>query len=98
MYEAESDIFQGEFSDDDYHGVGVYRFGTGERYEGEFRNNCFDGSGSFYWPNGIQFLGESKFDKRHGPGILLQNGRIVKRGFWKLDAFVSNHETHGLVD
>ena len=60
---------KGRFHEGKYHGQGVYKFASGERYEGEFRNGKFHGHGVYTWAGGLRFEGtlaeQPKVD-RHG--------------------------------
>ena len=44
--------YSGEFQNDPYHGRGVYRWPSGNKYEGNFFANHKHGFGTFYYDNG----------------------------------------------
>ncbi len=61
------DVYEGEYSEDMQHGLGVYYFNNVKSiirtYEGEFKNGYFDG-------NGILYFAREKKKKRHFKRIL----------------------------
>jgi len=44
--------YEGWFKNDEYHGIGIYRYNNGDSYSGEFKNGDFDGYGVFEYANG----------------------------------------------
>jgi hypothetical protein len=50
--------YEGDFVDDNKHGVGTLYFTNNERYAGEFRNDVADGKGTFYRLDGTMIVGE----------------------------------------
>lgn len=46
--------YSGDFLNDHYHGIGVFRWANGTRYEGDFFAGKKHGSGTFYYANGVQ--------------------------------------------
>jgi hypothetical protein len=96
-YFGNGDVYEGEYSEDMQHGLGVYYFNNVKSiiktYEGEFKNGYFDGNGILYFANGNKYLGEFKNDKRHGNGIehVYLNGLKLKQ-LWNNGYLVEENE------
>ncbi len=46
LLKSNSDIFLGEFSNDQFH-KGIFNLENGDKYEGEFKNIKFNGEGIY---------------------------------------------------
>eukprot|EP00911_Craspedida_sp_UC1_P002268 UC1_evm1s1721 len=86
---ASGNVYEGEFKDNNMHGRGKYTFASGNVYEGEYKDNSMTGRGKFtagpndklnsrqcdegYKAHSV-YEGEYHEDKRHGVGILTEDG------------------------
>ncbi len=62
-------VYEGEFSNDLAHGLGVIRYIDGSWYEGTFVENYPDGYGGYHFSNGSKYLGEIQQGNFSGLGI-----------------------------
>jgi hypothetical protein len=52
------------------HGIGEYRWATGEIYKGSFANDELNGIGFYWFPDGNLYQGNWKDDKLNGLQII----------------------------
>jgi len=64
-------------------GVGIYVWGSGQRYEGDFKGGRQNGSGTYYWPDGSKYVGEWKNARRHGRGVYFFPDLKRISGIWR---------------
>lgn len=82
--------FEGNFKDDEYHGVGTYFHASGDVSTAEYILGKRSGLGIYLFKNGEKYVGEYLNDKRDGLGILYGvNSNIVSEGIWRDNKFVS---------
>ena len=62
-------IYEGEFEDDAFHGVGRGVYVDGSRYEGEWKRGKMHGHGVYIFPDGGKYEGEFKDGRFHGTGV-----------------------------
>ena len=48
-------IYEGEFKDDKFNGIGKYFYDKGDTYEGDFLNGEFHGQGKYVFEDGSLF-------------------------------------------
>ncbi len=66
----------GEWLDGQAHGLGSYRFASGDFYEGEFEDNTFHGFGAFQKQCGLRILGRWISGKLEGWSLVISpNGK-----------------------
>ena len=82
-------IYEGEFVNGDFNGIGKVTWEDGVVYEGEFINNNFNGRGTMIWPDGTRYEGDYADDKRHGNGTYHYSDGSWYEGEW------ANGERHG---
>ena len=75
-------VYEGNFTNGNMNGKGIYTFTDKRVYEGDFVNNTFEGKGTYSWPNGNKYKGNFKNDKREGFGIFCFNDGRKFRGIW----------------
>ena len=74
--------YEGEFSQNQYHGLGKVTFFSGGFYNGEWRNGKKHGNGHEILGNGDEYKGDFVDGKRHGNGHeILGNGDEYKGDF-----------------
>jgi hypothetical protein len=62
-------VFEGSFASGKPHGVGVYRFSTGDRYEGEMDQGRLQGRGRYVNKNGDKIEAPFADGKPQGRGV-----------------------------
>lgn len=75
-YEINTDnfmTFEGEYSNNMKHGIGLNFKSDNSNYQGEYKNNLYDGTGTFTFKDGRIYQGEWKNGLMHGFGILKYN-------------------------
>ncbi|MFZ9407518.1 MAG: caspase family protein [Burkholderiaceae bacterium] len=89
---ATGNKYIGEFSNNKYHGRGLYISANGRfTYEGNFSNGGFNGKGVESFSDGITYVGEFRDDFRHGNGIEYgKAGEVLKSGRWERGHLVEN--------
>jgi hypothetical protein len=65
---ANGDSFEGNFSNDQRNGFGLYQYANGSKFEGEFRDDR-KLQGTFNYPNGDKYVGEFEREEKNGHGI-----------------------------
>lgn len=81
LYEN-SRIYDGEWEDGKWHGLGNWTNTNGDIYVGEFVYEKREGKGTYTWPNGNEYTGEFKDDNRHGKGkFKFSNGSLYEGDF-----------------
>mmetsp|Transcript_131134 Transcript_131134/g.227003 ORF Transcript_131134/g.227003 Transcript_131134/m.227003 type:complete len:147 (-) Transcript_131134:41-481(-) len=68
-YTEGTNIYTGQWVDDQMTGQGKFTFASGAVYEGEWLHNNFDGRGSYVWPDGSRYEGLWRCSKMHGEGM-----------------------------
>ena len=66
----EGGTYEGEWKDDEYHGMGTYTYPDGTEYVGQFKKQEFDGKGTLTTAEGSKYVGSFLKDKFHGKGTL----------------------------
>lgn len=59
-------VYEGEFSNNNIHGFGVYHWSDGRKYEGQWERNRMHGQGRFQWADGRAYEGQYKHDQKDG--------------------------------
>lgn len=75
--------YDGQFSEDLYHGNGNYTAIDGSSYHGEWVKGKMHGKGVYSWPDGSYFDGNFEDGKMEGPGILVDPKKRIWIGTWK---------------
>lgn len=86
-WNAEGNVYIGQWSNDRRNGLGVQAFRVPdwkedkytenwlsrntENFQGTFRNDNFDGEGTYRWPDGVSYTGGWAANKKHGRGYFL---------------------------
>ena len=84
-------IYEGEFKDNIILGKGILNMQNGDMYIGTFLNGMIHGKGTFINNIGEKFIGVFERGKKNGEGKLFdKNGKLVKEGIWKNDAFIND--------
>nr|CCC92146.1 conserved hypothetical protein [Trypanosoma congolense IL3000] len=61
--------YEGEWREDEMHGLGKLRFLTsGDTYNGQFVHGMFQGQGTYIWASGAMYDGEWRGNRMHGLG------------------------------
>lgn len=74
--------YEGEFKQDQYHGLGMLVNADGEKYNGEFKNGKRHGYGCSENPDGSVYDGQWEGDKPHGEGSLTDPEGNTVIGVW----------------
>ncbi len=69
MYYKNGSVYDGEFMEDEAHGVGTFKGVNGEFYQGEWQADKQHGSGVYRFVSGARYRGEWKYGKMDGYGI-----------------------------
>lgn len=77
--------YLGDFSDDLFHGYGIYTWGKDRIYEGNWSLGKIDGKGKLKLKDGSYYDGEFKEGKKWGKGIYVWNKDKYYDGDWKND-------------
>jgi phage FluMu protein Com len=64
------ETYDGMFSDEEYHGIGIYYFNDGSVYEGEWHRGMRFGHGQFRSCEGWTYEGFFDSNRRHGEGAI----------------------------
>ncbi|MFN4174606.1 MAG: hypothetical protein ACK4HV_05845, partial [Parachlamydiaceae bacterium] len=67
---AGSEVYEGDFENDVFHGQGKLTIDHIGVYEGAFVNGKFHGKGKFSWKDGTVYEGDFFEDTSHGKGVL----------------------------
>ena len=72
-------MYDGEFIEDEAHGVGTFKGVNGEFYQGEWQVDKMHGCGVYKFVGGAKFRGEWKYGKMDGYGVYenLENDTFV---------------------
>jgi len=62
------DSYEGNYIDDKKHGLGTYKWATGNWYQGNFVYDKREGYGEMHWKDGTVYKGEWKDGKQSGYG------------------------------
>jgi hypothetical protein len=65
-----NEVYEGEFIDEKFHGVGIFKYNDGSVYEGEWHMNKRYGHGYLSSNEGWIYEGNFDDNKRHGEGML----------------------------
>jgi len=52
LFFADNSVYEGEFSDNEINGTGVYEWTDGKKYTGTWVNNKMSGKGKLQWKDG----------------------------------------------
>ena len=74
--------YLGDFSEDKFHGYGIYKWGEDRTYEGYWSNGKMDGKGKLKLKDGNYYDGEFKQGKKYGYGIYIWNKEKYYKGNW----------------
>ena len=86
-YISDSEIYDGDWKEDQKDGKGEIEYKDGTKYQGDFKNNKFSGKGEIQWKDGTYYKGDFINNTLHGTGFLkgannhLYNGSFEK-GFY----------------
>eukprot|EP00918_Siedleckia_nematoides_P089771 GHVU01197264.1.p1 GENE.GHVU01197264.1~~GHVU01197264.1.p1 ORF type:complete len:173 (-),score=9.02 GHVU01197264.1:27-545(-) len=81
-------VYEGQFSNGNVSGYGVFRWPDGEEYAGQWSAGHKHGLGSRRHPDGFLFRGHWKDGKQHGRGIETCPDGDVDEGEWADGKFV----------
>lgn len=81
---ANGDLYEGEMTDNRFHGFGTYKYNCGDKYVGKWNEGQMHGYGEFSWKSGQRFLGEFHEHRKHGEGVMYQaNGDRIEAAWSK---------------
>lgn len=81
---SNGDLYEGEMSDDQFHGLGTYTYTNGDKYTGRFSEGLMHGYGEFTWKSGQRFIGEFCEHLKHGEGVMYEaNGDRIEAAWSK---------------
>ena len=88
---ASGDIYDGEWREDQAHGMGVKIFNTGDVHSGMYRYDVREGHGLYQFANGDEYAGEWERGTQSGWGLFRSsnNNSAVFEGRWQ------NGKRHG---
>ena len=82
------EIYEGDWKDDKWHGVGTFKWPNGDVYFGNFANSKRNGQGTLILTSGAKYEGEFVDDNFCGLGMYIwPNGELRYQGFWKNNKF-----------
>jgi hypothetical protein len=85
-----SEIYNGEWFNDNYHGHGTLRNPFNKSvYQGQFINGLFDGQGKILWSTGDYYEGEFRQGRQEGKGVFVLIGLGKFKGFFKGGIFLN---------
>ncbi|KAE9615254.1 putative 1-phosphatidylinositol-4-phosphate 5-kinase [Lupinus albus] len=87
----DGETYNGTWSCDKKHGLGLKRYLNGDVYEGMWKENLQDGVGRYVWKNGNEYVGEWKNGVINGKGELVWSNGNRYGGQW-------NHGSGSAVD
>ena len=71
------DVYEGDYEDDKFNGLGRMTYNSGDIYEGEFKNNRMDGRGKCYFVTGDVYEGSFKEHDVDGEGRFIYANGVV---------------------
>lgn len=81
-YKDTGEYYEGEFKDNNFTGMGTFKWNNGEVYEGSFLNGKFHGKGKYTYPDGQVYEGDYVNGKKEGYGKLtFPSGKIYEGPF-----------------
>ena len=81
-YKDTGEYYEGEFKDNNFTGMGTFKWNNGEVYEGSFLNGKFHGKGKYTYPDGQVYEGDYVNGKKEGFGKLtFASGKIYEGPF-----------------
>ena len=93
--------YEGDFSQDSVHGMGVQTWPDGSIYAGEWRQGKMHGHGCWSeQEGGMTYSGEFRNDVRHGFGIARAKDESIKQaqeGEWRNDEFVCSDSSRAVI-
>lgn len=82
FFNANGDVYEGEFRKNWLNGRGTYRWANNDVYEGEFEDGVRQGRGVWHGTNGDVYDGEFKNNKIHGRGKMTYADGSIYDGEW----------------
>ena len=101
---ASGDTYQGEYayfpgnSSPFLHGLGEYKWLSGDSYKGLLFYNKKHGLGRFNYANGDSYYGPFSNNKKHGEGIYTMKCGLTFRTVFKNDVLVSREKIDNELD
>lgn len=81
-FTTEEFVYEGEFSEDLFHGKGLLKYNTGSYYEGEFQNGKITGEGEVLFQDGSKYRGHWQDGRMHGIGTFITIDNQEWTGRW----------------
>lgn len=82
IYKKIKDIYEGEFSENNITGYGVYTWANQDTFQGTFLTGKMHGSGVYRWPDGGEYYGDYVHNIKHGHGrFKWPSGKIFEGPF-----------------
>jgi hypothetical protein len=81
LSEITTECYEGEWKDDQRHGIGIYKFPDGSVYEGEWERNQPHGIGKLTYPDGSIYEGCYKHGKKDGIFFVIKGNNISEREY-----------------
>lgn len=86
-------FYDGEWSNGQIQGKGLFRWTDGSEYEGDFVKGKKDGLGKFTFANGCSYEGYWVDGKQDGAGTLFNKEKVpIKKGDWQNGVFLTTLE------
>lgn len=79
------DVYEGEFSDNEISGEGVYKYSNGDYFKGTFENEQKTGEGELIYANGNSYKGSYENDVRSGYGVFTWASGAKYTGYFSND-------------
>ncbi len=88
-------VYEGEFMNGKFHGIGVYQFkagkgNRGDRYVGQFNTGQMTSNGTYYFANSEKYIGDFQGGQRSGFGTQYMKNGDRFAGEWRNDQFHGN--------
>ncbi|OHT02548.1 hypothetical protein TRFO_30276 [Tritrichomonas foetus] len=82
VYSTEEIVYEGDFSEDVFHGDGVLKFTDGMCYQGQFKNGRINGEGEMLFLDGSRYKGQWRNGRMHGIGTYFTIDNQQWTGTW----------------
>ena len=86
--------YEGQYLDNEKHGLGTFFYKYGDKYSGEWVNGNKHGNGTFTFQNGTLIEGKWQDDKLNGPGRITYNNDDFFEGISRCMSLFYNHFFH----
>lgn len=91
MQSGYGERYDGEWSQDQFDGRGVFTFANGAEYDGQWRAGQYHGQGRLTWPDKSSYDGDWVEGKMHGCGVYTDGNGQIWKGIFHNDTFRNDH-------